>query len=238
MRKAATKALYLFLCSILGMVLFAMLHRAIFVLYDLVLIMDYDTYSLGMSQAGILALDFFTMLAALFFGGWYGIILGLDWYSAVYGVRAETKPGLFHGFVPHAWRQKQTKAKADNVFAGLPEVKPVTTTVKVTSKDEAPAKSESAESTTTKAAAAKTTPAKTTTTKKPARKTAAKKRTVRKTTKAAASKTSESKPAVQDVDSMSFEDFLRVTTEKKKTAAKKPARKTAAKKTVKTTVNE
>lgn len=109
MRKAATKALYLFLCSILGMVLFAMLHRAIFVLYDLVLILDFETYSLGMNEAMILTVDFFTMLAALFFGGWYGTLLGIDWYAAVYGPNAETKAGLFHGFVPHNWRKAEKK---------------------------------------------------------------------------------------------------------------------------------
>lgn len=109
MRKAATKALYLFLCSILGMVLFAMLHRAVFVLYDVILILDYDTYSFGMSQAMILAVDFFTMLGALFFGGWYGTLLGIDWYSSVYGVNAESKAGLFHGIVPHNWRKPSKK---------------------------------------------------------------------------------------------------------------------------------
>lgn len=105
MRKAASKALYLFLCSILGMVLFAMLHRAVFVLYDLLLTMDYNMYSFGLTGDGIMALDYITLLAALFFGGWYGTLLGMDWYSIVYGPNAVKRPaGMFHGFVPHNWR--------------------------------------------------------------------------------------------------------------------------------------
>jgi hypothetical protein len=138
MRKAASKALYLFLCSILGMVLFAMLHRAIFVLYDLLLVMDYDTYSLGLTADGIMALDYITLLVALFFGGWYGTLLGMDWYSIVYGPNAVKRPaGMFHGFVPHNWRHgrkavtksvSSAKAAATNVFT--PVTVPVVSKIK------------------------------------------------------------------------------------------------------------
>ena len=104
MRKASSKALYLFLCSILGMVLFAMLHRSIFVLYDILLFSNFSTYSFGLSTVGIGVLDFLTMLGALFLGGWYGVLLGMDWYAIVYGPTAEKPAGLFHGFLPHHWR--------------------------------------------------------------------------------------------------------------------------------------
>lgn len=139
MRKAVTKALYLFLCSILGMVLFAMLHRAIFVLYDLVLILDFNTYSLGMSEATLLVVDFFTMLIALFFGGWYGIVLGMDWYSSVYGASAEAKAGLFHGFVPHNWRAGEKQKKSDLMPASnlISQQSKIKVTQKVTSKPKA-----------------------------------------------------------------------------------------------------
>jgi hypothetical protein len=106
MRKAANKALYLFLCSILGMVLFAMLHRAIFVLYDLLIFVD-STFSFNMSSLNIQILDFCTLLIALFLGGWYGTLLGIDWYAMVYGPNAEKPAGLFHGFLPHQWRGKR-----------------------------------------------------------------------------------------------------------------------------------
>lgn len=110
MRKVAYKALYLFLCSILGIVLLTMLHRAIFVLYDVLLFSNFSTYSFGLSSSGIAAIDFFTMLVAIFIGGWYGILLGMDWYSIVYGPNAEKPAGLFHGFLPHHMR-KGTKIK-------------------------------------------------------------------------------------------------------------------------------
>lgn len=129
MRKVAIKALYLFLCSILGMVLFAMLHRAIFVLYDLVLIYDFEVYSFGMNQSTLLAVDFLTMIAALFFGGWYGTVLGIDWYARVYGPNAEIKAGLFHGFIPHHWRGEKDVSQVKSV---MPSIAPVT--VKPTAK--------------------------------------------------------------------------------------------------------
>lgn len=111
MKKTTIKALYLFLCSILGMVLFGILHRAVFVLYDLLLVVDYDTYSFGMTPAAISALDFTTMLLMLFLGGWYGIVLGLEWYSMVYGPHVENPTGLFHGFLPHNWRGPKSGRK-------------------------------------------------------------------------------------------------------------------------------
>lgn len=112
MSKTSTKALYLFLCSILGMVLFAMLHRAIFVLYDLLILVD-NTFAFGMSASAIQVIDFFALILALFLGGWYGIVLGLEWYSMVYGPNAEVKAGMFHGFIPHQWRGQKEKKFAN-----------------------------------------------------------------------------------------------------------------------------
>ncbi len=111
MKKTTAKAFYLYLCSILGMILFAMLHRAVFVLYDLLLVMDYDTYAFGMTSRNIMTLDFTTMLIALFLGGWYGVALGIEWYAMVYGPNAEKPAGLFHGFVPHHWRKTKTNSQ-------------------------------------------------------------------------------------------------------------------------------
>ena len=110
MRKAATKALYLFLCAILGMVLFAMLHRAIFVLYDLLIFVD-GMYAFGLSNIALAAIDFFALVVALFLGGWYGTMMGIDWYAMVYGPNAEVKAGMFHGFIPHHWRGQKTTTK-------------------------------------------------------------------------------------------------------------------------------
>ncbi len=130
MKKTTAKALYLYLCSILGMVLFAMLHRAVFVLYDLLLVVDFDTYSFGMSSGTILTLDFTTMLLILFIGGWYGIALGIEWYSMVYGPNAEKPAGLFHGFIPHHWRGKRSHSKK-TFHNNTPEAEMNTTSVTV-----------------------------------------------------------------------------------------------------------
>jgi hypothetical protein len=115
MRKTVIKSLYLFLCSILGMVLLTMLHRAIFVLYELLLTINYGKYSFGMSEGFIMALDFFTLVIALFFGGWYGTALGLDWYARIYGVNSEYTGGLFHGFVPHNWRGAKSSVNKPSI---------------------------------------------------------------------------------------------------------------------------
>ena len=87
----------------------AMLHRAVFVLYDLLLVMDFEAYSFGMTSANVLTLDFTTLMIALFLGGWYGVALGIEWYSLVYGPNAERPAGLFHGFVPHHWRKPKAE---------------------------------------------------------------------------------------------------------------------------------
>ena len=139
MRKAASKALYLFLCAILGMVLFVMLQRAILFLYNLLIFVD-STYAFGMSSAAILGLDFFTLLLALFLGGWYGTMMGIDWYAMIYGPNAEVQAGLFHGFLPHNWRGKKARkgsaksqstklASAMSAVAAAPAA--ISTTVKV-----------------------------------------------------------------------------------------------------------
>lgn len=139
MRKAATKALYLFLCSILGMVLFAMLHRAIIVLYDL-LIFVRPEFAFGLTPYSLAVGDFLTMLIALFLGGWYGTMMGIDWYAMVYGPNAAVRPGMFHGFIPHHWRGRREKAAkpAPTMKMSTSATAPKTTTVKVRMPDPEP----------------------------------------------------------------------------------------------------
>lgn len=143
MRKAATKSLYLFLCAILGMVLFAMLHRAIFVLYDL-LIFIRPEFTFGLTSYSLAVGDFLTMLIALFLGGWYGTMMGIDWYAMVYGPNAAVRPGLFHGFIPHHWRGRRESRsekgshKSAPVKMAMPAPATKTTTVKVRMPDPEP----------------------------------------------------------------------------------------------------
>lgn len=187
MRKAVTKSLYLFLCSILGMILFAMLHRAIFVLYGLLLQIDFQTYSFGISEAGIYMIDFLTMTAALFLGGWYGTLLGIDWYSIVYGPNAEYPGKMFHGFVPHHWRsgknktdKKITKPVAKSETVSVPVAKKVSTILNTHIVD-TPEVVQKVREWTFDDLLAKPTPAKKTATRKTTVKSTTKK-TVRKTT--------------------------------------------------------
>lgn len=117
MKKTTLKALYLFMCAILGMVLFAMLHRAIFVIYDLMLALDFRTYSFGIAESSLMAIDFLSMLVALFLGGWYGTALGIDWYAMVYGPNSTVQAGLFHAFIPHHFKKNKSAGTAKSVIS-------------------------------------------------------------------------------------------------------------------------
>lgn len=109
MRKRVGKALYVFLCSLMGMVLFAMLHRALAVIYYILLNSDFDQFSLGLTEGSLQALDFLTLLMALFLGGWYGTALGIHWYRLVY--EGPFAPGLFHAVIPHHWRKARSVSR-------------------------------------------------------------------------------------------------------------------------------
>lgn len=110
MKRSTGKALYIFLASLLGIILFGVFHRALVVIYYLMQDGYYFNLKIQMSQADLQALDFFTMLVALFLGGWYGVWLGLHWYELVY--EGEHRAGLFHGFIPHHFRKGERARRA------------------------------------------------------------------------------------------------------------------------------
>jgi hypothetical protein len=90
------KAFYILLCAILGAMLFLVLQRSAALIVYLLLNSNYQAYSLGLDAYQLQLLDWATMLAALFFGLWYGTWLGLHWYDIVYG---QGRGGLlFHSF--------------------------------------------------------------------------------------------------------------------------------------------
>ncbi len=102
MTNAQRKALYLFLTSLLGIILFLMLHRSLFVIYD-VMGSFFPGNPIFIIEPGVLfTLDFISMLVVMFIGGWYGVWLGLDWYKMIYEERESRE--WFHGFLPHSWR--------------------------------------------------------------------------------------------------------------------------------------
>lgn len=90
----AKKSLYIFLCAILGMLLFLILHQIVAFAYLMLLYTHYSIFNLGLSFMDLMALDYFSLIIALMFGAWYGIWLGLYWYGWVYESGG-------HGFVEH-----------------------------------------------------------------------------------------------------------------------------------------
>lgn len=125
------KALYVYLCSFLGMLLFLIIHRSVFFFFYFLLDIDYTTFSLGFDPFDIQAFDMATLLISLFLGGWYGVWLGMNWYDLVYG---SGYTGLLYaskywwkGFMPqpesHALAAAQSHdlmKPADGPHGGLP----------------------------------------------------------------------------------------------------------------------
>mgnify|MGYP000845509558 CR=1 FL=1 len=111
MHTTRRKALYLFLSSLLGILLLQMLHRSIFVIYDIIgdffpaqSWLNLDFYTLSV-------IDFSTVILFMFIGGWYGIWLGLHWYKQIY--EDGEVMSWFHGFVPHNWRSKKVRSQSE-----------------------------------------------------------------------------------------------------------------------------
>lgn len=89
----AKKSLYLFLSSLLGVMLFLVLHRSIVFIYLYLLTQGYLVT--GLTYLQFLVFDYFTLTLTLLFGAWYGIWLGVYWYEKVY------VEGSHPGFVAH-----------------------------------------------------------------------------------------------------------------------------------------
>lgn len=76
MHENTRKSFYIFLSSMLGVLLFLMLQRSVFLIAFL---LGVDIGSVSSQALGIV-----TTAIAVVFGAWYGVWLGLVWYSAVY----------------------------------------------------------------------------------------------------------------------------------------------------------
>lgn len=78
------KSLYIFLSSLLGMLLFLIIHRlAVFCLLMLQSSGN-KLFTLNMPYLEFLAWDYFSLLLTLLGGAWYGIWVGSYWYEKVY----------------------------------------------------------------------------------------------------------------------------------------------------------
>lgn len=89
------KSFYVFLTSLLGILLFVTIQKSISLIGIILLNIDYGFYSLGTNPTQVHALNIATMLLALFLGGWYGVWIGLHWYRMVY---EQGNGGWLHGF--------------------------------------------------------------------------------------------------------------------------------------------
>jgi hypothetical protein len=78
------KSLYLFLSSLLGVMLFLVLHRVLIFLYLLMASAGYQPFLSEVSSLTFLGLEYLSLILTLLLGAWYGIWLGLYWYKKVY----------------------------------------------------------------------------------------------------------------------------------------------------------
>src|SRR6185369_1300313 len=91
--RGAKKSLYVFMTSLLGVLLFLILHRIVVFFYLFSIAGGYIGTSFNYIQ--FIALDYFTITITMLLGAWYGTWLGLYWYGKVY------EEGSHMGFIHH-----------------------------------------------------------------------------------------------------------------------------------------
>src|SRR3989338_8019419 len=109
------KSVYIFLCSLLGIMLFLALHRILISMVVLWLNASsgYNPF-FGFSYLEFLALDYVSLIIAVILGAWYGIWLCIYWYKKVY--EEGTHGGLVSHIATNYWPNKTTsrlKAKIE-----------------------------------------------------------------------------------------------------------------------------
>lgn len=108
MSEEPRKSLYVFLTTLLGVLLFLVFHRLLSFFYFRLLQYDFGTFSLGLEPVTLLSLDRLTFTFALMLGAWYGIALGLHWYEIVYEHRSY--PGLTSHLLWRYWPKRESAA--------------------------------------------------------------------------------------------------------------------------------
>jgi hypothetical protein len=84
MRQGPGKSLYIFLCTVLGVMLFVVLQRSLALIHFILLNTNYQLFSFGLDPATLELINYISIGIAGFFGGWYGTWLGLHWHEVVY----------------------------------------------------------------------------------------------------------------------------------------------------------
>lgn len=104
---AFKKSLYVFLCSLLGMLILLTLQHAIIFLYLSVITAFGTNESVNID---LYSLNVVVWFLSVFFGGWWGVWLGLGWYKMVYE-DAQHK-GFVHGLATALYGFSQGGKKA------------------------------------------------------------------------------------------------------------------------------
>jgi hypothetical protein len=89
------KSVYIFLCSLLGALLFLVLHQLVVFAYLIISLYGGFSFATGAGYMQFVAVDYVTLFFALVFGSWYGIWLGDYWYEMVYE-RGDWRGALYH----------------------------------------------------------------------------------------------------------------------------------------------
>lgn len=101
------KSLYIFLCSLLGLLTFLILHRLLVFFYLLLASNNPEIFYGRWNYLEMVATDFFTLMVVMMLGAWYGIALGLKWYEAVY------ERGYTSGLIDHIVKTYWPSHKGD-----------------------------------------------------------------------------------------------------------------------------
>ncbi len=120
-RGETKKALYVFLCSLLGMLIFIILQKSTLLLLTILLGNQGDIAVEGYASP-FYQFETISYLVALFFGGWYGVWLGLHWYGIVYEAGRGGLLYAFWGNLMHHEAPREEKAATSPARASAPVV--------------------------------------------------------------------------------------------------------------------
>jgi hypothetical protein len=109
------KSLYVYLSSLLGILLFLILHRLIFFAYLMLASLGFQPFVNEVSSLNFLALELFSLILTLMLGAWYGIWVGMHWYEKVY--EEGSHPGLVGHLAINYWPKPRGRYNLVNKIA-------------------------------------------------------------------------------------------------------------------------
>jgi len=78
------KSLYIYLSSLMGVLLFLTLHRVVFFFLSILGAYGIEPLQSDVSSLLFMGIEYFTLILAMMLGAWYGIWVGLYWFEKVY----------------------------------------------------------------------------------------------------------------------------------------------------------